>query len=240
VRNRSRNTDETDTLGGLIRSYPRESVGILMAAAATLAIFANAMFLQHGPHPAPLFSPQLLTQREAALPPRRPLAAQTPSAPASARSQAQIILDIQRELASRGYYDGAIDGIWGAKTAAAARAFAQAAGLKTTPEPSESLLRSLAESATKTAVVAPAVGAPAVARNDPNATVIGPSKRMLAVQNALADFGYGQIKPTGIYDQDTRAAIEAFQRDRNLPVDGQVSDRFVRNLADMTGRQFSE
>ena len=32
------------------------------------------------------------------------------------------------------------------------------------------------------------------------------------------------------------AAIEKFERDRRLPVDGQISDRLVRELAGMTGR----
>ena len=59
---------------------------------------------------------------------------------------------------------------------------------------------------------------------------------MLAIQRALADFGYGQIKPTGVYDNATRAAIEKFERERNLPVDGQITDGFVRELAAMTGR----
>ena len=59
---------------------------------------------------------------------------------------------------------------------------------------------------------------------------------MLAVQRALADFGYGQIKPTGLYDPDTHAAIERFERDRRLPVTGQVSDDLVRELSAVTGR----
>ena len=59
---------------------------------------------------------------------------------------------------------------------------------------------------------------------------------MLAVQRALADFGYGQISPTGVYDPQTKAAIEKFERDRRLPVTGQVSDDLVRELSAMTGR----
>jgi hypothetical protein len=31
-------------------------------------------------------------------------------------------------------------------------------------------------------------------------------------------------------------AIEKFERDRNLPVTGKISDRFVRELSSMTGR----
>ena len=80
------------------------------------------------------------------------------------------------------------------------------------------------------------MASPEPARTDPIAELIAPSKRVLAIQRALADFGYGQIKSTGAYDADTAAAIEKFERDRRMPVTGQISDRFVRELAAMTGR----
>jgi peptidoglycan hydrolase-like protein with peptidoglycan-binding domain len=86
----------------------------------------------------------------------------------------------------------------------------------------------------KSANVAAAISAPV--RNDPIADLIAPTKRVLAIQRALSDFGYGQIKPTGAYDPETRVAIEKFERDHKLPVTGQISDRFVRELAAMTGR----
>ena len=63
-----------------------------------------------------------------------------------------------------------------------------------------------------------------------------PSKRVIALQRALAEYGYGQIKPSGIIDAETQAAIEKFERERKLPVTGQASDRVVRELAAMTGR----
>jgi peptidoglycan hydrolase-like protein with peptidoglycan-binding domain len=74
------------------------------------------------------------------------------------------------------------------------------------------------------------------ARNDRIAELTVSSKRVLAIQRALADFGYGQIKATGVNDADTRSAIEKFERDHRLPVSGQITDRFVRELAAMTGR----
>ena len=73
-------------------------------------------------------------------------------------------------------------------------------------------------------------------RDDPIAELIAPTKQVLAIQRALADFGYGQIKPTGVYDPETKEAIEKFERDRRLPVTGQMSDQLVRELAAMTGR----
>jgi len=44
-------------IGMFIVQHPRESVGLLMATIATGWIFANALFLQKGPHPAPIFAP---------------------------------------------------------------------------------------------------------------------------------------------------------------------------------------
>ena len=58
---------------------------------------------------------------------------------------------------------------------------------------------------------------------------------MVAQQRAHAEYGYGQIKPTGSYNPETRAAIEKFERERKLPITGQISDRLVRELAALTG-----
>src|SRR5262249_56950306 len=72
-------------------------------------------------------------------------------APSGPRSPGEIINDIQRELAGRGYYDGAVDGIYGPKTDAAIRAFEQAAGLKPSTEPNEALLQAIIRSPAKLA-----------------------------------------------------------------------------------------
>lgn len=73
-------------------------------------------------------------------------------------------------------------------------------------------------------------------RNDPIAELIGPSSRIMAVQRALSDYGYGQIKPSGILDAATSAAIEKFEREHKLRVTGRLSDRLVSDLAAMIGR----
>ena len=204
-----------------------------MATVAIFAICINALYLQKGPHPSPIFaSKPLLKQAATATSPRT---AATPSNSVSdpaALNRAQLISNIQRELNRKGFYDGAVDGIWGAKTDTATRDFIQATGLKINPDLSDSLLRAIVASK----VVNKRAATPEPARNDPIAELIAPTKRVLAIQRALADFGYGQIKPTGTYDADTRTAIEKFERDHRLPVTGQISDRFVRELAAMTGR----
>jgi Putative peptidoglycan binding domain len=75
----------------------------------------------------------------------------------------------------------------------------------------------------------------AMRRDDPIADLIGPSPRIAAVQRALSDYGYGQIQQSGILDDATSAAIEKFERERKLPVTGEVSDRLVRALSAMVG-----
>ena len=110
----------------------------------------------------------------------------------------------------------------------------QAAGLKINADASESLLRAIVTSNAK--AQSGRTAAPAPARVDPIAELIAPTKQLVAIQRALSDFGYGQIKPTGVYDPETKEAIEKFERDRRLPVTGQVSDRLMRELAAMTGR----
>jgi peptidoglycan hydrolase-like protein with peptidoglycan-binding domain len=221
--------DGAGRLAAAIASHPREFVGFIMATLAVLAILANALFMQKGPHPAPIFATRPLLQREAP-PASRPQAVQ--AMPPADQARLQLIGNIQRELSRKGFYDGPADGIWGAKTDAAARDFVDAAGLKINPEANDGLLRSIVAYNPKPATVA----APASPPSDPIAKLIAPSKRVMAVQRALADFGYGQIKPTGVLGPETRAAVEKFERDHRMPVTGQISDRFVRELAGMTGR----
>lgn len=209
-----------------------------------VSISTNALFLQKGPHPAPIFATRPVVKPPVAVAPvqtqPQPVAVQPVTAPptmapatttadAPALTREQYIASIQRELSRRGYYDGAADGIWGGKTDYAVRDFIQSSGVRLNPEPGELLLRAILSSGARPKAAAPV-------RNDPIANLIAPEPRVLAIQRALSDFGYGQIKPTGQYDPETKAAIEKFERDRRLPVTGQISDRFVRELAAMTGR----
>jgi peptidoglycan hydrolase-like protein with peptidoglycan-binding domain len=235
-------------MAGLIARHPREFLGLLAVAVATTAFLVNALFLQHGQHPAPLwaYKSRPVADQAPAVPTPRPRVAVVPAAtpaapppavdtpPAAPRPRTEVIADIQRELGKRGFYDGAADGVWGAKSDAAVRDFAQAAGLKAPVEANEDLLRQIVKSNLKAAPRAEPVSVP---HNDPIADLIAPSsKRVIAVQRALSDFGYGQIKPTGQLGPDTQAAIEKFERDRRLPVTGQISDRLLRELSAVTGR----
>ena len=229
-RDEAETTSRAGALAAAIGRHPREFVGILMASAATTVIFVNALFLQKGPHPAPIFASRPLLKQAAPAQPHAQAAQPAAANDPAAQKRMQLVSDIQRELSRRGFYDGAVDGLWGARTDGAARDFADAVHLRSKVEPTEGLLHAIAGSNVHAAAQAPVRG------NDPIAELIAPSKRVLAIQRALADFGYGQVAPTGVYDPATHAAIEKFERERKLPVTGQISDRFVRELSGMTGR----
>jgi peptidoglycan hydrolase-like protein with peptidoglycan-binding domain len=274
---------------GLLLRRPHDTLAAAAAITALATILVNAMFLQPDPHPAPLFSLKGKQTRAAArdstgaivLP--RPRPAEMPVRPepairpeslargepapraAPVRPRSEIVSDIQRELARRGFYDGPVNGKHGGKTEAAIREFEKSAGLSPTGESNEAILKTITRTpvgkpAPSAAVISPraepsvpparAVPSAAVSdpigaalraepsatppRTEPSANV--PSKQVKAVQQALADFGYGQVKPTGVPDAATRAAIEAFETVHKLPVTGEISDRFLRELAAVTDR----
>jgi peptidoglycan hydrolase-like protein with peptidoglycan-binding domain len=233
ARRGSANFNSAGRVAAAIAQHPREFVAIVMSTVAIFAIVINALFLQKGPHPAPIFAARPLLQKEAMLPPRPPGDQSHLGSDLAAQARVQLIANIQRELSRKNFYDGPSDGIWGSKTDAAVRDFLQASGLKVNPEANENLLRAISNFVVKPPTAAAAPNPPAT---DPIAKLIAPSKRIVSIQRALADFGYGQIKATGLYDPETRSAIEKFERDHRLPVTGQISDRFVRELAAMSGR----
>ena len=209
---------------------PRDTIAAAAAGVAVATILVNALFLQKGPHPAPIFSTKPapvvapLTDSVATLMPgRRPVAAPPP-----ARPRSDTVAGIQRELTKHGFYDGPADGFYGPRTDAAIRDFEQAAGLRPSAEPSETLLAAIARSSVKAKPAEPA--------RDPIAALLAPSGRITAVQRALIEFGYGPLTPTGVYDTQTRTAIERFERARKRPVTGQINDQLVRDLATLTGR----
>ena len=242
-----------------VRRRPLNSLAGAVALVAAGAIVANAMFLQVAPHPAPMLpgKPRPVATAEATgsvapvASPARPIVtvAAKVEAPSLTRTRVQIVADIQRELSRRGFFDGPTDGVYGPKTDAAIRDFEQAAGLKGNAQPDEALLKLITRSTVR-APAAPAAAPPATAattplppprptaahRPAPAPKPGAPAKRVLAVQRALADYGYGQLTPNGVLGPETKSAIERFERERKLPITGQISERLTRELAAVTGR----
>lgn len=207
-------------MGFCLRSLlhrPRDTLAAGFALAIAVAILVNALVMQTGPHPAPIFAV-------------KPAPAPEPVRTAElGRPRSDLVADIQRELARHGFYKGTADGVYGARTDAAIRDFEEAASLRPSAEPNPALLAAIARSAIRAQPVA-------IGSNDAIAALLAPSPRIVAVQRALSDFGYGPVKATGIYDTATRAAIERFEKARRRPLSGQISDQLVRDLSTLTGR----
>lgn len=230
---------DTPSLISRLMERPLDLAAALTAVAAMGAIVVNALYLQPGAHPAPIFPVRNVlkpAQPGVVAPPApRPRPAELGGRTMSASAaRPELVVEIQRELQRRGFYDGMLDGVLGSKTDAAIRDFEQAAGLKASGEASDELLRRLAKSNVKAAPRPPGIGA---GRPDPLGDLIAPpAKRVMAVQRVLSDFGYAQLRPTGVMNPETSSAIEKFERERKLPVTGMISDRLVRELAATTGR----
>lgn len=307
---------------GLMLRRPQDTLAVTMASAALITVLVNALFLQPNPHPAPLFSvrskapPQGTygsTGAVMVLPRPRPADLASPPAEPAARSvpagrtRSDIVTEIQRELARRGYYNGAVDGIFGSQTEAAIRGLERATGTTLGAEPNEPMLQAIVQAPAAARTGAPRHGDPIgdlVTRTAPQVDVSGsepfaaappvvpiassarleprpvsvsaparseiaalpahqepampaaapaspemappvehptpradlPSPQVKAVQQALSEFGYGQLKSTGIIDPATAAAIRDFEESRDLPITGQMSGRMVQELAHVTGR----
>jgi hypothetical protein len=167
---------------------PKDTLAATAAAAAVIAIVSNAMFLQAGRHPSPMFSTAAVSSLPVVAPSPPPLPRVRPP-----EAEARII-----------------------------------------DKPLESAAMAPAKPAT---AAAPRPPAPIhAAKSDPVGDLIVSTRRITAVQRALTEYGYGQLKPTGVIGTDTQAAIQKFERDRKLPVTGQLSDRLIRDLTVLTGR----
>jgi Putative peptidoglycan binding domain len=203
---------------------PKDLVAGLIAFAAVSAIIANAIFLQKGHHPSPMFGSSTVVAFPAPaqvanpLPKPRPLDAASPDT----------------RLDSRMLDSKPVNSANEPKPSLAAKPVEQRAA-----DPVGNLLKAPAppvSPATTGAVARPPAAIPNATRTDPLGDLITNTRRVAAVQRALTEYGYGQLKPTGNVGSDTAAAIQRFERERKLPVTGQVSDRMVRELATVTGR----
>jgi hypothetical protein len=193
----------------LLLHSPKDLTAAMFASAAVVAIISNALFMQAGRHPSPLFSASVAVPTAAAVPVLpRPRPIEALARPSDAKPGAEA-----RSVDAKLFEPRAIDA-----PAAAAKPAAVPA-----PAPA-------------TVVVRPPAAVPTASRNDPLGDLIVTSRRVASVQRALTDYGYGQLKPTGNVGSETQAAIQRFERDRKLPVTGQMSDRLVRELSVVTGR----
>jgi len=232
---------------------PKDTVAGMLAFAAACAVVTNAVFLQSGPHPAPMFGATIVnftaTQPTPSLLPRpRPVEADT----ASSDSRWTEPRSSEPKPSEKAGEPKASDVKTGEKTSEAksvepknADAMANLVRATTTPSPSPqpAVTAAIVEHSVRPATPSPspqpsttaALSSSNAMRPPASIPPLTGARRVAAVQRALTEYGYAQLKPTGTIGADTQAAIQRFERDRKLPVTGQISDRMVRELATMIG-----
>jgi peptidoglycan hydrolase-like protein with peptidoglycan-binding domain len=58
---------------------------------------------------------------------------------------------------------------------------------------------------------------------------------VLSAQRALNRLGFGPVKADGFFGEETRAALERFERDRRITVTRDLSPRTLRELTAASG-----
>jgi hypothetical protein len=225
---------ETEAVRGflmriLLRS-PKDVIAGALAFATVGAIIANALFLQAGRHPAPMFGSSVDIPT-AALTPASPLPRPRPVEAASALLEPRSI-EI-RPAESRVSESKPSE----SKVSESKVSESKPSESKPADPKSADVMTNLVKSTSATPITSPNVARPPapiplVSHGDSQITGF---RRVAAVQRVLTEYGYGQLKATGTIGSDTQAAIQKFERDHKIPVTGQMSDRLVRELAAMVG-----
>jgi hypothetical protein len=213
----------------LLLHSPKDMVAGALAVAAVVAILTNALFLQAGRHPSPMFGSSVVTLPAPAVAVASPLPRPRP-VEAAVRAAEPAPVEA-RPVEARAVEAKPVE--------------AKSADPKNSDPMTTLVVKSTGSAPAAAHVANPAAKPSSVAAVTPPNVMRPPasipsnqstaSKRIAAVQRTLTEYGYGQLKPTGTIGSDTQAAISKFERDRKLPVTGQISERVVKELTAMIG-----
>ncbi len=173
-----------------------------MSATLAIGIMVNALMMQTGHHPAPLFGKGTLAVSTAVVAPAPAKVARvtvpdpTPQAEETAAAVATAPMPVVKPR----------------------HVTATTADSSATKAPGDDQIARLL----KTGV------APAAASDKSE------SRTVLGAQKALGRLGFA-LKPNGTMGPATKKAIEAFEKERNMPVDGELSHRVVKILSAESG-----
>jgi hypothetical protein len=191
---------------------PKDTLAGLVAAAAISAIVANALFLQTGRHPAPMFGTVINLPAPSSVPLANPLPRPRPvGADSSPLEPRATEFRVEPKPAER-----AVE--------------------KAPEKPVEATASTRANDPMTNLVKATTSAPPAALRPPAPIPAQSPAARRIAgVQRALSEYGYGNLKITGTMGGETQSAIQKFEREHKMPVTGQVSDRLLRELGAAIG-----
>lgn len=208
---------------------------ILLVAFVGLSagITYNAIYLQKGPHPAPManqgYDTELRTEkmtRTASI--RKSATHKTTSIETPPRSKS--VLAIQRKLAEIGYETGPADGVLGVMTRASIMAYQHDNGLSVTGVASDWLLKRM-------------ILGESIVEDDFSVSQAVPRETaalVKAVQKVLTDLKYELGPADGIVGAATRNAIKSFEKDHKLTVKGRISAKLLKKMMQTSRVRFSE
>ena len=134
-----------------------------------------------------------------------------------------LISAVQEELSQIELFDGPVDGMAGEKTRAAIVAYQRRHGLAASGKADRKLLehlrftRTLLQASEYTGTI----------------SALAADEKVARVQKGLAALGYRPGAFDGFLGEHTREAIRQFERDRNWPVTGELSDLLIAELSDI-------
>ncbi len=257
---------------------PMTALSVLFVGGVTFGVLANALYLQQGHHPAPLFAPAKSAQQFSAqssaqssaqapatssslMPASAPVALPPISTQRAAARSANLPLD-PTPMAAVSLAPSAQQALQQQQQQQQAQQQQQQAQKQqqqAQPQ-QQQLARQIAQTPAPPPQARPARPAaePAKPAGDPIAAllrgespvvvaasapgqpiVVGASdplmaRRILAAQRALDRLGF-QVASDGVLGPGTRAAIQRFERERDLPVTGDLAPRTLRALAARSG-----
>lgn len=194
---------------------PKDTLAGLVAVAAIGAIVANALFLQTGRHPAPMFGTVINLPVPSSVPLSNPLPRPRPvgadTSPLEPRATEFRAEPKPAEHAAEKVPEKPVE------------------ATASTPRAGDPLTNLVKQTTSSPSVAVARPPAPIPVQHGPAA------RRIAGVQRALSEYGYGNLKITGAMSGETQSAIQKFEREHKMQVTGQVSDRLLRELSAAIG-----
>jgi hypothetical protein len=191
---------------------PKDTLAGLVAVASVSAIVANALFLQTGRHPAPMFGTVINLPAPSSVPLSNPVPRPRPvGADTSPLEPKATEFRVEPKPAEK----------------APEKPVEATASTPRSSDPMTNLVKQTTSAPSSVAIARPP--SPIPVQQSPAA------RRLAGVQRALSEFGYGNLKITGTMSGETQSAIQKFEREHKMQVTGQVSDRLLRELAAAIG-----
>ncbi|MFK5980895.1 MAG: peptidoglycan-binding domain-containing protein [Rhizobiaceae bacterium] len=217
--------------------HPTQLMGSFAFLLGFTLISANALFSQSENHPGPLWMTrdgivvkaipstnvrgpkahsvftQRISVRNIPVPTVNPNLHSSPNLLSTNGASSFLLMEIQKELTSAGFYTGDIDGIYGRESRSAILKYQASRKLSQTGNPDRKLLGSFRK------------------RKPIQSVATGDSTQLVKqIQTGLIAYGSLDLTIDGIYGDKTKDAIRAFQARYKLSVDGQPSRAVLDKL----------